>query len=136
MMKIYYRVKRLLKRGRLQFRRWQGVRRWGGAALQNSPKVLGIALPKGGSHLIHQTLSGLAEIGPFIKPGVPPVNRFEDNSPLSEEEILVDINKMGPGEIRYGYIPCVEPFFSALTKPDRSSVFIYRDPRDLLVSHV
>ena len=136
MMKTYYRVKRLLKKGRLQFRRWLAVRRWGRAALQKSPKVMGLALPKGGSHFIHQTLSGLADIGPFINPGFPPVNRFEDNSPLREEIILADINKMGAGEIRYGYIPCVEPFLSNLTKPDRATVFIYRDPRDLVVSHV
>jgi len=93
-------------------------------------------LPKGGSHFIHQTLSGLAEIGPFVKPGFPPVNRFEDNSQLSREEILLNIDRMQSGEIRYGYIPCVEPFFQLLTKPDRATVFIYRDPRDLVVSHV
>lgn len=136
MMRTYYRVKRLLKKGRLQYRRWLAVRRWGKAALQHAPKVIGIALPKGGSHFIHQTLSGLAEIGPFIKPGFPPVNRFEDNSPLSKKEILIEIRKMDSGEIRYGYIPCVEPFLSSLTKPDRATVFIYRDPRDLVVSQV
>ncbi len=136
MMRTYYRVKRLLKTGRLQYRRWLAVQRWGKVALQQAPKVIGIALPKGGSHFIHQTLSGLAEIGPFIKPGFPPVNRFEDNSPLSKEEILIEIEKMDPGEIRYGYISCVEPFLSSLTKPDRATVFIYRDPRDLVVSHV
>jgi len=135
-MRIYYRVKRFLKVGRLQYRRWLASRSWGRAALHQAPKVFGIALPKGGSHFIHQTLSGLAEIGPFIKPGFPPVDRFEDNSPLSKTEILSNIDRMISGEIRYGYIPCVEPFLQSLTKPDRATVFIYRDPRDLIVSHV
>jgi len=43
---------------------------------------------------------------------------------------------MKSGEIRYGYIHCVEPFSQSLTKPDRATVFIYRDPRDLVISHV
>ena len=43
---------------------------------------------------------------------------------------------MKSGEIRYGYIPCVEPFLQSLTKPARATVFIYRDPRDLVISHV
>ncbi len=76
------------------------------------------------------------EIGPFVKPGLPPVNRFEDNSQLTRDEILVNIDRMKSGEIRYGYIHCVEPFSQSLTKPDRATVFIYRDPRDLVVSHV
>ena len=135
-MRIYYRVKRLLKLVRLQYRRWLVIQNWGIGALHQAPKVLGIALPKGGSHFIHQTLSGLAEIGPFVKPGFPPVNRFEDNSHLSKDEVLLSIDRMKSGEIRYGYISCVEPFLQSLIKPDRATVFIYRDPRDLVVSHV
>ncbi len=135
-MRIYYRVKRFFKIGRLQYRRWLAIRSWGREALHQAPKVFGIALPKGGSHFIHQTLSGLAEIGPFVKPGFPPVNRFEDNRQLSKEEVLLNIDRMKSGEIRYGYIHCVEPFSESLTKSDRATVFIYRDPRDLVISHV
>jgi len=136
MKKKYYQLKKKLKAYRLIYRRWRVATQWGSEALENSPKLVGIALPKGGSHFIHQVLSGFADIGPFIKPGFPPVNRFEDNSHLSEKEITANLENMGSGEIRYGYLPCREPYLSVLTGEDRANVFIYRDPRDLIVSHV
>ena len=43
---------------------------------------------------------------------------------------------MRPGDIAYGYIRAREPFISALTGPGRATVFVYRDPRDMVVSHV
>ena len=135
-MKVYYQLKRTLKLGRLQLRRYQAARRWGGDALRQSPRVFGNAMPKAGSHLLIQILWGLTEVGPFVNPGFPPVNRFEDNSHLPKEVILKNIQDMRSGEIRFGYIGFKEPFSSALTKPDWATIFIYRDPRDLLVSHV
>ena len=135
-MKTYYRLKRKLKIGRLHWRRWQAKQRWGGDLVQNSPKVFGNALPKAGSHLLLQILYGLVKIGPFIKPGFPPVNRFEDNSHLSKDKILKEINAMRSGEIRFGYIDYQEPFIEPLTQESMAHIFIYRDPRDILVSHV
>ena len=135
-MKAYYRLKRVLKLGRLRLRRYQALRRWGRDALQHSPRVFGNSMPKAGSHLLIQILWGLTEVGPFINPGFPPVNRFEDNSHLSNEVILKSIQRMRSGEIRFGYIGCNEPFISALTNPDWATINIYRDPRDLLVSSI
>lgn len=132
----YYQVKRILKKGRLRLRRWQAIRQWGWSAVKSAPAVFGNAMPKAGSHLLIQILYGLTEIGPFINPGFPPVNRFEDNSHLKEEEIIQEIRTMRSGEIRYGYIDYREPFHHLLTGSDIATVFIYRDPRDLLVSHV
>jgi hypothetical protein len=86
--------------------------------------------------LIIQILYGLTKIGPFIKPGFPPVNRFEDNTKQDEATILEEINNMRSGEIRYGYLHSEEPFLSAITAPGRASIFVYRDPRDQLVSLV
>lgn len=110
--------------------------RWGKEAIKEAPAVFGNAMPKAGSHLLIQILYGLAEIGPFYKPGFPPVNRFEDNSHLSEAEILTEIKSMRSGEIRFGYISSREPFIEPLRKDDLAHIFISRDPRDLLVSHV
>lgn len=135
-MKLYYRIKRVLKLFRLELRRLQAARRWGKEALDKSPQIFGNAIPKTGSHLLIQVLLGLTEIGPFVNPGFPPVNRFEGNTRLELDERIKEINRMRPGEIRYGYAGCWEPYISAITAPGRASVFIFRDPRDQLVSHV
>jgi hypothetical protein len=135
-MKSYYQLKRAVKLRRLDYRRYRAAQRWGKEALENSPQIFGNAMPKAGSHLLIQILLGLTEIGPFVDPGFPPVNRFEGNTRLEEPERIDEITRMRPGEIRYGYAPCREPYLSAITAPGRASVFIYRDPRDLLVSHV
>lgn len=100
------------------------------------PAVLGNAMPKSGSHLIIQVLQGLTKIGPFVNPGYPPVNRGEDNRKLSDGEVLANIQRMQPGEISYGYISAKEPFLSALTEPGRATIFVYRDPRDMIISHI
>lgn len=135
-MKIYYKIKRQLKLVRLEFRRWLAARRWGKEELANAPSVYGNAIPKAGSHLLIQVLLGLTEIGPFVNPGFPPINRFEGNTPLEIPERIKELNHMRSGDVRYGYASCREPFLSAITGPGRASVYIYRDPRDQLVSHV
>lgn len=115
------------------------ARRWGADNLHNAPAVLGNAMPKSGSHLIIQVLQGLVELGPFVNPGFPPVNRSEDNHKLPDQAILKNLHCMHSGDIAYGYIQAREPFLSALTGPDnshRATVFVYRDPRDFIVSQV
>ncbi len=135
-MKPYYRLKRVLKLVRWEWRRWQAARRWGRDALARSPVVVGNAMAKAGSHLLIQVLEGLVEIGPFVNPGFPPLNRFEDNSPLPEEVIIAGIRRLRSGDIAYGYLPARTPYLELFAEPGRAMVFIYRDPRDLLVSHV
>jgi hypothetical protein len=93
-------------------------------------------MPKSGSHLLTQVLFELTKLGPFINPGFPPVNRNEANQPLSEKQVFENIYRMRPGDIRYGYIHAKEPFISLLTGPEQATIFLYRDPRDMLVSHI
>lgn len=109
---------------------------WGWDVLRSSPKLFGNAMPKSGSHLLTQVMVGLTEVAPFVNPGYPPVNRTEDNQPVSPGEMADSIVQMKSGDIRYGYLVAREPFLSALSAPDRATIFIYRDPRDLIVSHV
>lgn len=135
-MKAYYDLKHALKIARWQARRLGATLRWGAAGLSSSPVVLGNAMPKSGSHLIIQVLQGLPRVGAFVNPGFPPVNRGEDNSKLPDSAVLRAIRGMRPGDIGYGYIGANEPFVSALTQPQRATIFVSRDPRDMIISHI
>ena len=135
-MNIYYTAKEQLKALRWQGRRAAVALRWGAAALAAAPAVLGNAMPKSGSHLIIQVLHGLTRIGPFVNPGFPPVNRSEDNSKQPDSFVLRSIQRMHSGDIAYGYVHARQPFLTALTHPGRATLFVYRDPRDMVVSHV
>jgi hypothetical protein len=132
----YFRVKHDLKKIRWHFRRNATALRWGRSELGTTPAVLGNAMPKSGSHLIIQVLFGLVKLGPFVNTGFPPVNRSEDNKKLPPDVVLENIQNMLPGDISYGYVHACEPFIEALTKLHRATIFVYRDPRDMIVSHV
>ena len=129
-------LKSSLKKIRWQMRRAQAARRWGADELRRAPRVFGNAMPKSGSHLLTQVLEGLTEIAPVVNPGFPPVNRDEANRPLPPEQMLAELRAMRPGDLRYGYVHAEEPYCSLLTASGWATIFIYRDPRDMLVSHV
>ncbi len=135
-MSLYYSAKTRLKVTRWKLRRQSAARRWGKEALNNSPAILGNAMPKSGSHLINQVLQGLPEIGPAVNPGFPPVNRSEDNRKLGVEDTLENIKRMLPGDIAYGYVHAEDLFTNLLIQSGRATIFVYRDPRDVIVSHV
>lgn len=128
--------KYFLKQCRWRYRRFVTAIKYRPRTLMNSPIVFGNAMPKSGSHLLTQILGGLNVIGPFVNPGFPPVNRDEKNRPLEKNRIIKNLNSMKPGDIRYGYIHATEPFLSLLTKQQHATIFIYRDPRDMLISHI
>ncbi|MEK6222370.1 MAG: sulfotransferase domain-containing protein [Chloroflexota bacterium] len=133
-MKPYYALKHQAKVVRWHARRRKVGARVGSEVLAGMPVVMGTAIPKAGSHLINQVLQSLPKIGPFVSSGFFPVNRGEDNSKLSADHVLAKINLMQPGDIGYGYLHYEEPFITALTTPNRATIFVYRDPRDVVVS--
>ena len=132
----YFPGKSLLKGIRWEFRRFVKRSQYGAEAFNHAPIIFGNAMPKSGSHLLTQVLEGVTELGPFVNPGYPPVNRSEDNRPINPEKVVKKLHEMRPGDFRYGYIHAVEPYTSILTQPNWATFFIYRDPRDMLVSHV
>jgi hypothetical protein len=135
-MNFYNDIKHWLKLARWKYRRFAVARRWGDEALHLAPAVLGNAMPKSGSHLISQVVQGLSDLGPFVNPGFPPVNRDEVNDKLSDAAIMANLERMRSGDLGYGYLKARQPFLSWLTQPGWATIFVYRDPRDMIVSHV
>jgi hypothetical protein len=129
-------IKHQLKIFRWQIRRMMTAARWRPYSMSGIPAVIGNAMPKSGSHLIIQVLQGLTKIGPFVNPGFPPVNRTEGNQQLSDKGILANIYQMKPGDIGYGYLSANQQYIQALNRPGLAAVFIYRDPRDMIISHI
>ena len=62
--------------------------------------------------------------------------RWGSSSLQDTPAVLANLSRMRPGDIGYGYIKARQPFISLLTQPGRATIFVYRDPRDMLVSHV
>lgn len=135
-MNTYYQTKRQIKDLRWRLRRLRTAQRYDPHQLQNTPIVFGNAIPKAGSHLLIQILLGLTKLGPFVDPGFPPVTRAEDNAKLTEAGTLNNLLRLRPGDIAYGYIHSKKPFIDILTDPKTATVFVYRDPRDVVVSVV
>lgn len=129
-------VKHPFKLLRWQLRRAQTAQRWGAAQLARMPVVIGNALPKSGSHLLIQVLLGLTHLGPFVDPGMPPLNRSAGNRNVPEAKILSNLGRLRPGDIAYGYLHARQPFLAELKRPGSAAFFIYRDPRDVIVSQV
>lgn len=120
---------------RWRLRRLCVAARYGPAALRAAPRLLGLAQTKAGSHLLHQVLLGFAAIGPFVDTGMPPLNRDETNRKLPPEGIARRLAMLRPGDIAYGYLPARSPYTEQVTQPGWATVFILRDPRDIVVSH-
>jgi len=135
-MSLIAEVKQPFKLVRWRLRRAQAARRWGAAQLGRMPVVIGNAIPKSGSHLLIQVLLGLTRLGPFVDPGMPPLNRSASNRNLPEANIVANLARLKPGDITYCYLHARQPFLAQLTRTGNAAFFIYRDPRDMIVSHV
>ena len=115
----------------------QAIARWRRVSFHEAPPVFGNAKPKSGSHLLLQILNGFTKIMPYRYVQEEPIRtiRFEGGR-RGADEILRDLKRVPAGVIGWGYVDATPENVSFLTQSGRANFFIYRDPRDLLVSHV
>lgn len=102
------------------------------------PVLFANSFPKSGTHLLTQILSGFAELAPFVVSGLEPVLSFEGHSGrLRPPQLLArQLQQLKPGDISYGHVLAYPETVPLLTSDGIASFFIYRDPRDVVVSHV
>jgi hypothetical protein len=115
----------------------QAVWRWKRVSFSDAPPIFGNSKPKSGSHLLLQILNGFTQIMPYKYVQVDPVRTIaRDGRRKAKEEILAELERIPQGVIGWGYVEASPENISFLCQSGHVNYFIYRDPRDMLVSQV
>ena len=115
----------------------QSILRWKRFSFDDAPPIFGNSKPKSGSHLLLQILNGFTKIMPYRYVDADPIRTIEkEGRRKAKEEILDELKRVPTGVIGWGYLEATEENASFLTAAGRVNYFIYRDPRDMLVSQV
>jgi hypothetical protein len=115
----------------------QAILRWQRLSFHDAPPVFGNSKPKSGSHLLLQILNGFTQIMPYKYVAADPVRTIEkEGGRKRKEEILDELQSIPRGVIGWGYVEASPENVEFLCQADRVNYFVYRDPRDLLVSQI
>ena len=115
----------------------QAMARWKRLSFGDAPPVFGNSKPKSGSHLLLQILNGFTQIMPYRYVAADPVRTInKDGGRRNADAVLVDLKAVPGGVIGWGYVEATPQNVAFLCRPERVNYFIYRDPRDMLVSQV
>ena len=111
------------------------VARWQNSSqlLKRRPPILANSFPKSGTHLLAQIAEGLTEdtnFGAFLASQVSSFQLRE----RSRESTLRFIRGFVRGEVVRGHLYFAPEFAAALQEMNAVNYFIYRDPRDVVVS--
>jgi hypothetical protein len=109
-----------------------------GAMLSEAPILFANAFPKSGTHLLTQVLHGLTQLGPAVNSGLPAVVMYEGETgqPRGPAQIQADLARFHPGDTGFGHLHGTPEILGWLDKTPIAPFFIFRDPRDVVVSHV
>lgn len=115
----------------------QAILRWKRLSFNDAPPVFGNSKPKSGSHLLLQILNGFTQIMPYKYVEAEPVRTITKvGRRITKEEILHELKRVPQGVIAWGYVEASPENIEFLCQPNRVNYFVYRDPRDMLVSQV
>jgi hypothetical protein len=102
------------------------------------PVLLGISFPKSGTHLLDQILLGFSNVAPYAKRLHSFYAEYEGESgrKRSPEQALAWLDSLHPGDIGSAHLFARTEAVSRACSPKFVPYFIFRDPRDVVVSHV
>ncbi len=109
-----------------------------GSQPQNLPTLLGISFPKSGTHLLDQILLGFANVAPYAKRLHSFYAEYEGESGVKRapEQALHWLNSLRPRDVASAHLFARPDAVARVTSPNFIPYFIFRDPRDVVVSHV
>ena len=130
-------IKQLRRAVRPAGKSLQAMARWKRLSFDEAPPVFGNSKPKSGSHLLLQILNGFTQIMPYRYVDADPVRTIRrDGGRRTADDVLADLKAVPRGVIGWGYVEATPENVAFLCRPERVNYFIYRDPRDMLVSQV
>lgn len=104
----------------------------------NLPALLGISFPKSGTHLLDQILLGFSQVAPYAKR----VHSFyaeyegESGKKRDKQQALNWLNSLRPRDIASAHLFARPEAVARVCSEKFAPYFIFRDPRDVVVSHV
>ena len=102
------------------------------------PILLGISFPKSGTHLLDQILLGFSKVAPYAKRLHSFYAEYEGESgrKRSPEQALRWLDSLRPGDVASAHLFAGEEALGRVCSSTFIPYFIFRDPRDVVVSHV
>ena len=115
----------------------QAILRWRRLSFGDAPPIFGNSKPKSGSHLLLQILNGFTKIMPYTYTTAEPIRTIrKEGGRRSVDEVAADLASIPNNVIGWGYVESSPENLAVLCEKGRVNYFIYRDPRDMLVSQV
>ena len=102
------------------------------------PILLGISFPKSGTNLLRQVLAAFARVAPYADRSFDVFAAFDaaSGAPRGAGDALAFLTSLRPGDIAAAHLLTWPEVVAEVRPPRYSAYFIYRDPRDVVVSHV
>ena len=105
---------------------------------QDLPALLGISFPKSGTHLLDQILLGFANVAPYGKRLHSFYAEYEGESGVKRapEQALRWLDSLGQRDVASAHLFARSEAVARVISSHFIPYFIFRDPRDVVVSHV
>jgi hypothetical protein len=112
-----------------------------GSQTQDLPVLLGISFPKSGTHLLDQILLGFSKVAPYAKRLHSFYAEYEGESGVkrSPEQAVAWLDMLranGGRDVASAHLFARPEAVARVCTPNFIPYFIFRDPRDVVVSHV